>query len=256
MGCRPPVALALTDSACLICGEIVEDESHGDRGDDSDISVHAHENCVDLQIRSNSERFGEYEPIELIGDRAVGQLYQVYERKTRRIWALKRLTGVSRSNHFESDLQQLLAIRHPNLIKCVQGDVDQNGVPFLVMEFARAGNIADFVDRGDCSPRRALQLIDEVLEALNFLHALGKSHGNLHPRSIVIQREVRGSGVRSRAKLVDLGITSRLRDEIIAVDASQWRPPDRGLAAPDPQDDVYSVAALLSCLLDNLRRRR
>jgi hypothetical protein len=242
------VAIVLTDTACIICGKVVEDGSQVDWDDHADVSVRAHEGCVD-QVRASHEQFGDYEACERIGDASTRELYQVYDRKTHRIWVLRRLTDMSSPSHFESNVQQLIAIRHPNIIRCVKGGVDQDGVPFTVTEFARDGNIADFVGRRKSSDM-ALSLIDDVLEALKFLHALGKAHGDLHPRSIVVQRQARGVGIRPRAKLVDVGVTNRLRGDGPPTSKWQWSAPEHsGGDVHDHRDDVYATAAVLYSLL-------
>jgi hypothetical protein len=241
------IALALVDTTCLICGKTV-DGSDVDRDDLREVSIHAHELCIDLG-RSRHEHFNEYEACRLVDEQAAGLLYQVYDRKTRRVWALKQLPGVSQSPRMELAVQRRVAIRHPNIIRCVQRGVDQEGVSFLVTEFASGGSLERFVRRGGHSPRVALQLIDDVLESLKFLHTLGTAHGDLHPASIVVQREPRASGVRIRAKLVDPGIAGDVAPETPESPGSPWRPPEHGLRTCEPQDDIYSAAAILRFML-------
>jgi len=243
------VGLALTDSTCLICGKTVEDESAAERDEHSDVSTQAHESCVD-RLASRGERVDDYEACDQIhADSPAEQLFRVYERSMRRMWALRRLPNASLSSRARTDVQSLLAIRHPNIIRCVRSDIDATGVPFVLMEFGRGGNIAEFVHRGDYSPITALKLIDDALEGLKFLHALGRAHGNLHPGSIVVQREVRGLGTRSRAKLVDIGITNPLRGHLPSTATLRWYPPEHAPGPHEQRDDVYAIGAVLNFLL-------
>ena len=241
------IGLMLTDRTCVLCSKGMENADSLERDEHADISVQAHEHCIHA-LNPGGESIAGYEACRLL-DPIVSDLYQVFERPTRRIWTLRRLPSVTQSRLFECDLQQLLAFRHPNIIRCIRGNVDESGQPFLVMEYARAGRIDHFIGSGRQRTAVALKLFEDVLEALKFLHAAGCAHSNLHPGSIVIQREACGSGSRRVAKLVDPGTANRLRNDIPSPATLRWYPPERLAGQMAQGDDLFATGAILQFLI-------
>ncbi len=241
------VGLTLTDSTCVLCGKSVDESAATAHDDNADISARAHEACVDRL---------EWSRVVVEGGEVGGPINEsaatpryLYERSTQRMWAIRWLQrGCAEPQ--SADMQALLAIRHPQIMRCVRVGEEGEAL-YVVTELAREGSLADHANRSDRRARTMLPLIDDVLEAVMFLHALGRAHGNVHPHSIVVQREVRGSGSRARAKLVDIGVSGRVRAEIPSATTLKWYPPERALATCDARDDVYAIGMVLSFVLCN-----
>jgi hypothetical protein len=250
------VSLVTCDEGCWFCGEAVTPGASV--GEEREIDVYAHEDCVDSARSTTMELFGPYEAFRTIAVSPMGPLYNVYDRKARRIWALKRLADVAWAQSFESVLHDLRRLRHGNIIRYVYGDVDQAGLPYVVMEYARGGNVAEFARTLPAARKipAIIQLMDDALEGLNVLHEGGKVHGDLRPSNILVQLVDRaGSDDKYCGKLAGLGdLKSPSPDGPSSKPPANcgtqpFRAPEHTSGLCDPRIDIYSLGLTFYFLL-------
>lgn len=67
--------------------------------------------------------------------------------------------------------------------------VDDDGVPFVAMPLLDGETLGAVIDRGPLPPRQAAALGARVLAALDRLHALGHTHGDLSPDNVFATRD-------------------------------------------------------------------
>lgn len=99
---------------------------------------------------------------------------------------------------------QTATIDHPRLVSIHQTVIDERrGVVGLVMDLAADGDLRTALRSGSApTPVEMLQVADDVLAALEALHAQGIVHRDIKPENILLER-VDG---QLRARLGDLGI--------------------------------------------------
>ncbi len=97
------ISFEVQNSECMICNRRVDRGPAEEAEDHPDLSIYAHEHCAD-SIRSSDLTFGCYEVLEVVGDGGAGRVYQVYERRTRRVWALKYRTNPGQSRRFDREM--------------------------------------------------------------------------------------------------------------------------------------------------------
>jgi hypothetical protein len=101
------------------------------------------------------------------------------------------------------EAESAAAIDHPNVVRVLDIDLDEQGALFLAMELVEGQNLEDQRSRfGDLA--WALPLLPQLLKALRAIHAGGVIHRDLKPSNILIANGV--------VKVVDFGIARPMRE--------------------------------------------
>lgn len=144
-------------------------------------------------------------------------------------------------------------VEHPSVVDVLDDDVDERGSVFLVMELLDGLSL----DQLCAAPapalpaREALELADQVLDAIEHAHRKGIVHRDIKPSNLFLTRD-------GHVKVLDFGI-ARLRDaslEATHTGATLGTPafmaPEQASAEPcavDARADVWAVGATLFTLL-------
>ena len=155
------------------------------------------------------------------------------------------------------------AVEHPGLIKL--GEVgDHHGLPFFTEEYFPSQNLRELLDeyqteQRSFSLREACQIVNNVLEAIDALHAAGMVHRNLKPENILVASRRTGPGGKNivrTIKVTDAGLSSMVNPAVFAqtyFDRSEAKYLAPELGGFDQggsrQSDIYSVGVILYELL-------
>lgn len=150
-----------------------------------------------------------------------------------------------RERFYEEARQQAL-LSHPNIVQMY--DYFQIGEDyFLVLEYVGGPTLAHLIDAatGPLPEKRTLQIIHDVLAALNCAHEHGILHRDVKPPNVLIDQD-------GRARLTDFGIARALgassRGEAgMTVGTAQYMSPEqiRDPDSVDQRSDVYSAGVVL-----------
>lgn len=130
------------------------------------------------------------------------------EQLGRRV-ALKRLfPSLAGDDVFQTrflrEARTAAALSHPNLV-AVYDVGDEDGVPFIVMEYVEGETLAELMAKtGPLEPDGAVDLLRQVCAGLEHAHAAGLVHRDIKPQNILVRRD----GV---AKIADFGIARTLQ---------------------------------------------
>lgn len=180
-----------------------------------------------------------YRVIRLIGQGAMGSVYEVERTTDSRRLAAKVLTArADRSAmvRFVREAQLLARLVHPNLVSIVDVDVSEQGVLYLVMELIQGRTLKTCRDEYRALPQ-SLSILHQVAVGLSAVHTAGIVHRDLKPANVLI--EDIGPGKPPLVKLVDFGFSTLSRSPTpVDLDA-----PRRTLAAPMVTGEIAIVAA-------------
>jgi serine/threonine-protein kinase len=200
------------------------------------------------------EKIGKYDVLDVLGRGGMGVVYRARDARLGRIVAIKMLTEGFSGNtdmlqRFYREAAQTGALRHNNIV-IVYDAGDQDGEPYIVMEYVEGEPLDRAIKRERMQLEHALTIVEQLCHALAYAHRNGVIHRDIKPANVILRAD--GS-----IKLLDFGIA---RDET-RVDTSitntgslvgtpPYMAPERfaGLAI-DGRSDIFSAGVLLYLLL-------
>ncbi len=178
-------------------------------------------------------------------------LYRGWDRARRRevIVKVQRATEdpvvLSRFGREAAVMQRL---RHPSIVSLYlyhPGDPAKSDPAALVMEYVHGPTLAMLVSEGGfLPPARAVQILEEIAEALDCIHGIGIVHRDVKPSNILVPKH-------GPTKLTDFGV-ARIDDDLPLtvmgdiLGTIEYASPEQvhGNGAVDTRSDVYSLAAV------------
>ena len=197
---------------------------------------------------------GPYRLLRPLGEGGMGEVWLaercdgLYQRQV----ALKLLrSGVADPGlrqRFGRERQILARLQHPHLAQLLDAGVDQQGQPYLALDYVEGEPISDYCRRLQPSLETRLQLMLQVCAVVSHAHANLVVHRDLKPSNILVRAD-------GTVKLLDFGIAALLDHD----DADATHPPTEvraftlHYAAPEQVrgeavttlTDVYSLGVVL-----------
>jgi len=144
-----------------------------------------------------------YELLSEIGMGGMGIVFRARHRPSRRVVALKVMTGQGlgdprMAHRFESEVKAMARLRHSNIIRIHDiGRVD--GLPFFTMDLARGGTLAQRFHRRRPTPIQATRWLCGIAEGVHHAHQHRVVHRDLKPSNILLD-------AGGRPKVADFGL--------------------------------------------------
>lgn len=185
-----------------------------------------------------------YQVVRLLGQGAMGQVYEVFDRVRNRTLALKILSDQANSQQLATEFHFISSLRHPGIVRVYDFALNAQGRPYFTMDLVDGDSLSEAMHQTD--QQEFLRLLAELCRALSYVHDRGILHGDLKPENISVVTD-RATGVR-RVVLLDFGLAHAYR-------TAQHK--QRGgtllYAAPellrgrseDVRTDLYSLGAVL-----------
>jgi serine/threonine protein kinase len=138
-----------------------------------------------------------------LGAGGMGVVYTALDATLQRRVALKVIPSqtISPENkeRFLREARACSAISHPNIVTVYAAGEDDQGRPYLAMEFLEGRTMRDVIDEGPTPWKQAAAWAIDLLDALDRLHREAIIHRDLKPENIFVTAE-------GRVKLMDFGI--------------------------------------------------
>ncbi|RKY18801.1 MAG: hypothetical protein DRQ55_12380 [Planctomycetota bacterium] len=199
---------------------------------------------------------GQYKLQEVIGQGGMGRVYRARHHHLDRTVAIKVLAphlcrDGSLVQRFKREARALARLQHPHIV-AIHDMGSQGDVHYFVMEHVDGPNLRQLMAEGSVSVRRALSLVSQVCDALQFAHDEGIVHRDIKPENILIDRA-------GRPKVADFGLASVLQDELAPSELTHtgmvigtynyMAPEQKHSARVDHRADIYALGVVLYELL-------
>jgi serine/threonine protein kinase len=206
---------------------------------------------------------GKYEIVRELGEGSYGSVYLVRHSLLGSEYALKLLSPQHHDSarliaRFKQEAEILQRFTHPGLIHLRDFGVTDTGQYYMTMDYCPGASLEEhLVARGIPDVPVALDIVDQVLSALEAAHSAGIIHRDIKPENLIVQDDETG---RLRVKILDFGVAklkerllidSGTTSEGVAIGTPYYMSPEQaaGERLLDFRSDLYSVGVMLHRLL-------
>lgn len=192
---------------------------------------------------------GRYQLQERVGVGGMSVVYRAMDTQTDRIVAIKTLKEEYCSDaefvyRFQNEVKATAGLQHPNIVE-IYDQGEEDGMPFIVMEFIEGITLKDYiVALQTVKWRDALSVTAQVLSAVSCAHGHKVIHRDIKPQNIMITDA-------GQIKLTDFGIA-----RVVSSSTKQAKPDSAGSVhylSPeqarggfvDERSDIYSIGIML-----------
>jgi tetratricopeptide (TPR) repeat protein len=205
-------------------------------------------------VSEPAQRVGPYLLGRRLGEGGMGVVWLGAHEATGVQVAVKTLPATSdaefRDRFVREGEAQARVDEHPNVVR-VHSAGNQDGVLYLVLDYAPGGDLADrLASRGALPPREAAEIARDLARGLAHVHSAGVLHRDLKPQNVLF-------GEDGRPRLVDFGLArlegrTALTESGVMLGTPAYMAPEQATGERDaigPLTDVYGLGALLYTVL-------
>jgi eukaryotic-like serine/threonine-protein kinase len=186
-----------------------------------------------------------------LGHGGMATVYLAQDPKSRRQVAIKvlrpELAAALGAERFAREIATAAPLAHPHILPLYDsGEAD--GVLYYVMPFIEGESLRDRLEReGPLPLEDALQITQEVAEALGYAHSRGIVHRDIKPDNILLSEDHAVVADFGIARAIEQAGGERLTDSGIAIGTPAYMSPEQasGSSALDGRSDLYSLGCML-----------
>jgi eukaryotic-like serine/threonine-protein kinase len=196
---------------------------------------------------------GRYEILQLLGEGGMGAVYKATDRALDRFVALKVIRPELASNpailaRFKQELLLAHQVTHRNVIRIYDlGEAD--GVMFITMEFIEGRDLRSLIrEKQKFTPEEAVEVVQQVCQALNAAHSVGVIHRDLKPQNIM-------QDPTGRILVMDFGLARTVGGDGMTqtgaiVGTMEYMSPEQALGKDlDQRSDIFALGLIVFELL-------
>ncbi len=201
------------------------------------------------------KNLGDYHIVRLIAKGGMGIVYEAEQRSLNRKVALKILPNdlineFISIERFKSEAQSIANLHHPNIVQVYQFSTWQNA-QFFAMEYIEGKTLDEILrikrqaaEEEGIPLLWALDIMIQVLKALDYAHSKGVVHRDIKPGNIMLD-------VSGRVFLTDFGLAKtvdvdKLEADGLTLGTPEYMSPEQAAGEPvDWRSDIYSIGLVL-----------
>ncbi|MBW1982364.1 MAG: serine/threonine protein kinase [Deltaproteobacteria bacterium] len=216
----------------------------------------ADETVVMQEATQTKPSLGRYEIIEELGRGAMGIVYKGHDPKLDRLTAIKTIRFTDDfdedqvekiKEQFYREAEVVAKLSHPNIVTIYDVGEDLD-LSYLAMEYLEGVSLERYAHKDNLLPiRRAIDVVSQVCDALEYAHGRGIVHRDVKPANIMILND-------GLVKVTDFGIarataTSKTRTGVIKGTPYYMSPEQISGMKVDGRSDIFSLGVVFYQLL-------
>jgi serine/threonine protein kinase len=153
-----------------------------------------------LLILNNREHLERYHILGMVGRGSFGIVWKARDRILDRYIAIKRVQGhKDLIDRVFEEARFLASLHHPFVLQVLHAVRWDDQHIWIISPLMENGTLDDLCEKQPLSPDAALQLVTEIVDALQYLHSKGLYHRDIKPANILIDAD-------GHAVLADFGL--------------------------------------------------
>lgn len=163
---------------------------------------------------------------DLLGRGGSGVVFKARHKHLNQHFAIKILTAELTEEkswqRFQREVQTLVKLNHPNIVRVYNMGIDREKNPFCVMELLNGPTLAQVIKAEQfLFAGEAIEYILAVSKALEAAHKAKIIHRDIKPGNIVLMQVGDGENKTVKVKLVDFGLARLVDDNINLLKAAE-----------------------------------
>ncbi len=198
------------------------------------------------RLMHEGQVLGNYRLVRSLGRGGFAEVYLARHVHINRLAAIKLLyTQVDGPDvlHFKREAQIVADLRHPHIVNILDFGVQDERMPYLIMEYAPRGTLRALYPRGSVLPPRVvLDYVTQAAEALDFAHAHHVIHRDVKPENMLLNED-------EALLLSDFGIATLISESGRQVTphvagTTAYMAPEQLRGKPHPASEQYALGVV------------
>ena len=182
---------------------------------------------------------------ELLAETSFARIYRITKGGKDFLLKTPKDGNVVFLDMIRKEYQLSLQLQHPYIASVYEYAEDTPGGPGILMEYSDARSLREFISEKPSFKLR-MKVLDQLLDAVSYIHECGIVHNNLDPKDILVTKK--GNNV----KIIDFGLSA---EDVVALGKSGRL--DMGYVSPelaansrklDRRSDIYSLGKIIDDL--------
>lgn len=190
-----------------------------------------------------------YEVLRVLGQGGMATVYLAIQESFGRPVALKVMSPellVNRDfvNRFMAEARMVASLAHPNIITVYDvGQYEQ--YYYLAMEYHTEGHLGQKIERGEITPRQALEITRDLAGALTMAHENGIVHRDIKPDNVLFSKH--GMPILTDFGIArDVYVDTQMTQVGSTVGTPKYMSPEQARGERvDGRADLYSLGVML-----------